>query len=141
MFLVLASERTERSRMRKQVLVQRRVLLVFESRGRQRFGAVSNLFQTLDLLFAYTDILLGRPNERVKSRLFLLSERDVCRMYLGTLVEAIVWREIWMTQFTGLTVFRSLRSASTFCLYASPTSLQVFAHTPGRSSEPSQQSW
>lgn len=38
------------------------------------------------------------------------------------------------------TVFRSLRSTSSFLRYASPTSPHVLEHTPGSSSDPSQHS-
>ena len=105
--------------------------------------------EMINFLLLVNDILRSDRDFRLQTGLLLLCERDIRCAYLGTLetccelstikpvpVQPRKWRDRDQGQRT---VFLSFRSAASCALYASPISLHLFGHTPGFSSEPSQQ--
>ena len=96
-------------------------------------------FETINFLLTSNYFLFGGSNEGFEPLLLLLGKGNVGGSELRALGND---SEKWQRQIgrRRLTVFLSLRSASCFVLYASPTALHVSAQTPEGSSEPSQHS-
>lgn len=96
-------------------------------------------FQTRDLHLPNHDLLCRFLNNAFEAFLLFMRECDIVGSEFRTLT-------CWLIGTGGvdvegeLTVLRSFRSASTFFLCSSPTTLHVLGHTPEASSEPSQHS-
>lgn len=89
--------------------------------------------------FTRRDFTFQVNYEFLNTFLLLLCKRDVRSTYFGALENSEQDVNHDRTPIAR-TVFRNLRSASSFLRYSWPTSSHVLEHTPGASSDPSQHS-
>ena len=89
--------------------------------------------------FTRRDFMFQINYEFLDTVLLLMGKRNIRSTYFGALEDSDQYVDHDETPIAH-TVFRNLRSASSFLRYTSPTSLHVLGHTPGASSDPSQHS-
>lgn len=95
--------------------------------------------QSFYFVFTRRNFTFQVNNEFLKAFLLLLCKCNVRSTYFRALENNE--QDIKFDWLSAVrTVFRNLRSASSFLRWASPTSAHVLEHTPGASSDPSQHS-